>query len=117
VALKVTATDADVATAAGLADANLMARWTYSPGLAQRMDSLAGDAVRTGTGRLSQIIAGNQSQIDELDVKISDWDTRLAAKEAGYRTQYANLETALGKLKSQGTWLSGQLSSLPTSTS
>jgi flagellar hook-associated protein 2 len=117
VALKVTATDADVATAAGLADADLMARWTYSPGLAQRMDSLAGDAVRTGTGRLSQIIAGNQSQIDELDVKISDWDTRLAAKEAGYRTQYANLETALGKLKSQGTWLSGQLSSLPTSTS
>ncbi|MCU1485353.1 MAG: flagellar hook-associated 2 domain protein [Actinomycetia bacterium] len=117
VALKVTATDADVATAAGLAGANtnLMARWTYSPGLAARMDSLAGDAVRTGTGRLSLIIAGNQSEIDDLGLKITDWDTKLAAKEAGYRTQYANLETALGKLKSQGTWLSGQLSSLPTS--
>jgi flagellar hook-associated protein 2 len=119
VALKITATDADVATAAGLAGANqdLMARWTYAPGFAQRLDSLAGDAVRTGTGRLTSVIAGNQSEVADLGLKITDWDTRLTAKEAAYRTQYANLETALGKLKDQGSWLSGQLASLPTSSS
>jgi flagellar hook-associated protein 2 len=116
-ALKITATDADVAAANALAGPNqgLLARWTYAPGLAQRMDSLAGDAVRTGTGRLTTVIAGEQSQIDDLDTKISDWDVRLQTKEDAYRLQYANLETALGKLKDQGSWLSGQLASLPTS--
>jgi flagellar hook-associated protein 2 len=117
-ALLVTASDADVATAAGLAGAqqNLFGKFTYAPGLAQRFDSLAGDAVRTGTGRLTSVITGDQNEIDSLDLRITDWDSRLALKEANYRTQYANLETALGKLKSQSTWLSGQISSLPTST-
>jgi flagellar hook-associated protein 2 len=117
VALKITATDDDVAAANALAGPyqGLLARWTYTPGLAQRMDSLAGDAVRTGTGRLSTVIAGEQSQIDDLDDKIDEWDVRLRTKEDTYRRQYANLETALGKLKDQGSWLSGQLASLPTS--
>jgi flagellar hook-associated protein 2 len=30
------------------------------------------------------------------------------------KTQFANLETALGKLKDQSSWLSGQLAGLPT---
>jgi len=41
--------------------------------------------------------------------QIADWDDRLASREALLKTQYANLETALGKLKDQSTWLAGQL--------
>ncbi|MCU1375964.1 MAG: flagellar hook-associated 2 domain protein, partial [Actinomycetia bacterium] len=113
----ITATPAEVATAAAQvgANQNLFGTFSYNPGLAQRFDSVAGDAVRTGTGRLSLLIAGKQDQMAKLTLAITDWDTRLQTKEDSYKRQYAGLEVALGKLKSQSTWLSGQLSSLPTS--
>jgi flagellar hook-associated protein 2 len=113
-ALTVTATAADVATAAGQAgaDQNLFGSFTYRPGVAQRLVSTAGDAVRSGTGRLTTVIAGKQSQIDNLTTQISAWDARLEFKESAYRRQFASLETALGKLRDQSSWLAGQIGSL-----
>ena len=46
---------------------------------------------------------------------IADWDVRLAVKEKQLQRTYTALETALGKARSQGQWLSGQLANLPTS--
>src|SRR5207248_591073 len=118
-ALLVTATDADVATAAGQAgaDQNLFGTFRYTPGVAQRLSSLSSDAIRSSTGRLTTAIAGKQTLVDSLTKDISDWDGRLTAKQDLYRKQYADLETALGKLKDQSSWLAGQLGSLPTSSS
>jgi flagellar hook-associated protein 2 len=70
--------------------------------------------VAFGSGSITTAISGKQSQIKDLGTQISNWDDRLAAREALLKTQYANLETALGKLKDQSSWLAGQLASLPT---
>jgi len=117
--LLVTATDADVTAAAAQvgANANLFGTFNYTPGVAQRMSSLSADAVRSGTGRLTSAIAGKQTLIDDLTAQITNWDTTLAAKQDQFKQQYATLETALGKLKDQSTWLAGQLGSLPSSSS
>ena len=49
-----------------------------------------------------------------LTKRIGDWDVRLAARQTALQTQYSALEVALSKLKSQSTWLAGQLSTLST---
>jgi flagellar hook-associated protein 2 len=110
----VTATAADVALAAGQAgaDAGLFGSFTYSPGLAQRLDSLAGDAVRSGSGRLTTAIAGRNALIDDLTDRIDGWDERLVLREAQLRRTYSGLEVALGKLRDQSNWLAGQLAGL-----
>jgi flagellar hook-associated protein 2 len=91
--------------------------FSYIPGIAARLDAAASDAIDFGTGSITTAISGRQSQIGEIDSRISDWDVRLAQREATMRAQYAAMETALGKLKDQSNWLAGQLASLPTSSS
>lgn len=102
---------ADAATQAG-ADAGLLGVFTYTPGIAQRLDSLAGGAVRSGTGRLAVAIDGSEDRIADLDDQIEAWDTRLALREALIRRQFTALETALGNMRNQSNWLAGQLAGL-----
>ena len=66
----------------------------------------------TGTVHFAE--DGAKSTSTDLQNQIDDYNVRLAATEARYRLQFTNLETALGQLKDQSTWLSGQLASLPT---
>ena len=89
--------------------------FTYIPGIAARLDAAASDAIDFGTGSITTAISGRQTRISQLDDQISNWDVRLAAREATMRAQYAAMETALGKLRDQSNWLAGQLASLPTS--
>ena len=91
--------------------------FTYTPGIAARLDAAASDAIDFGTGSITTAISGRQTQISQLDDQISNWDVRLAAREATLRAQFAAMETALGKLRDQSNWLAVQLASLPTSSS
>ena len=69
----------------------------------------------TASGVLTTTISGQQKSVDDLTHKIADWDVRLAQKKIRYQKYYSSLEVSLGKLKSQGSWLSGQLASLSSS--
>ena len=91
--------------------------FTYVPGVAARLDAAASDAIDFGTGSITTAISGRQSRIGDIDRRISDWDVRLARREATMRRQFAAMETALGNLRNQSNWLAGQLASLPTSQS
>lgn len=94
-----------------------MGTFTYIPGVAARLDAAASAAIDFGTGSITTAISGRQQRITEIDGRISDWDVRLASREATMRRQFAAMETALGKLRDQSNWLAGQLASLPTSQS
>ncbi len=65
----------------------------------------------TQSQNVTSAITSNNNQIDSFNSQIDDWDVRLTAKQEALTKQYADLETALGKLKDQSSWLSGQLSS------
>jgi len=74
-------------------------------------DSIYALTTKQGTN-VNNAITSNKNQVDSLNDQISNWDVRLASKQQALTKQYSDLETALGKLKDQSSWLSGQISSL-----
>jgi flagellar hook-associated protein 2 len=76
--------------------------------LGDRFEALAKKQVANVTSS----ITGRNNQIGSMNLQIDNWDVRLAAKQLSLSKTYSDLETALGKLKNQSTWLSGQISSL-----
>jgi flagellar hook-associated protein 2 len=79
-------------------------------GISRRVSSLV-SGWRAG-GKVDLAMTGASSQVTKLQTSIDKASERLTRKQAYYERMFAALESSLGKLQSQGTWLSGQLSSL-----
>jgi flagellar hook-associated protein 2 len=94
-------------------DANPTAvQGAVSDGLATTLQAVATKATDFTTGSLTTAIQSHNDRVSALNHKITDWDTRLADKQASLQRQYSNLESALGKMKNQSSWLSGQIAGL-----
>jgi flagellar hook-associated protein 2 len=63
-------------------------------------------------GTLSTTITSQQSQVRTMGLEISDWDLRLNAKRTSLERVYTAMESRLGELKSQSSWLTSQIASL-----
>ena len=85
------------------------------PGFAATLQQLATSYSDSLSGTLTLSIQSHQTGIKGMQDDIADWDVRLAARQETLQRQYTALETALGKLQSQSSWLAGQIGSLPTS--
>ena len=83
-------------------------------GVAVRLAAVAKAATKSDTGVLALAIKGRNAVIDDLNDRIAAWDDRLVDRQKALQAQYTALEVALGKMKSQSTWLAGQLATLPT---
>jgi flagellar hook-associated protein 2 len=86
-------------------------------GFADRVAKVATLASRTTDGTITQAITGRKSSIDRLEDSVAAWDLRLELRRTTLTRQFTALETALGRMNSQSSWLAGQISSLPTSSS
>ena len=106
------ATDAVVPGLSLRATAVVSTTFTYAPGLAQRLSSLAAGALAPGTGRLEAPRQSKEDQARKLDDQIGQWDVRLALRQKALQAQFSNLETMLGRLRDQSNWLAGQLAGL-----
>jgi flagellar hook-associated protein 2 len=84
-------------------------------GVVERIAAVTKAATDAVTGTLTSAIKGQTTTISDLTKRISDWDVRLQAKQAYYQKYYSQLEIALQKSQSQGSWLSGQLASMNSS--
>ncbi|GIF43640.1 flagellar filament capping protein FliD [Actinoplanes xinjiangensis] len=73
-----------------------------------KVRSFADTQMNTVTG----VMTGRKNEIKSLNDQIDNWDIRLATRRQALQRQYSALESSLGTLKNQSTWLSGQLSSL-----
>jgi flagellar hook-associated protein 2 len=83
-------------------------------GLATTYDTQAKGATNSVDGSLTVAIQGRDARVKDLTDQIADWDVRLQTKKEALQKQFADLEVALGKLKDQSSWLSGQIASLPS---
>lgn len=112
-AVLVTLTAADLATVGSSA----VGSFAYIHGVGQRLSSVAKAATDTIDGTLTLAIQSRNETISGMKGQIEEWDRRLELRRASLQRQFAGLELALGKLRNQSNWLSGQLASLPTSSS
>lgn len=85
---------------------------TADDGIAERLRLVSEAATDTVTGTITTAIAGRKSLIADFDDQIEAWSDRLALREQALRKQFSNLETMLGKLRNQSSWLAGQVSTL-----
>lgn len=85
---------------------------TYAPGVAQRLTSVVDSAIDFVDGYLTSATTSTQARIDDLQEQIDNWDRVLAQREQRLRLQFATLETTLGALRSQSSWLSSQIAGL-----
>lgn len=83
-------------------------------GLATKLTALGTQAADPSQGLLSKAITSVGERAATFDRQIAAWDARLAIRETTLRRQYSAMEVALGNLKNQSTWLSGQISGLPS---
>jgi len=81
-------------------------------GIAKAVGAAATSASDKYTGTITTAITGNQSVVKDLNDQIDAWTDRLTQRRATLQAQYTALETSLSTLKSQSSWLSGQLSSM-----
>jgi flagellar hook-associated protein 2 len=104
-----------VAKFAGTDASPTVAKDAYDPayGIADRLKVLGEAFSDSIDGTITNAIKSRQSAIRGMEDDIADWDVRLATRQTTLQRQYTALETVLGKLQSQSSWLAGQLASLP----
>ena len=87
---------------------------TTPVGFAARLADLARAASDKTSGTLTLLANGKDSAAKDLRSRIDAWDIRLELREAALNRQFTAMETALSSLQNQSSWLSAQLSSLPS---
>lgn len=84
------------------------------PGFAARVSTVAEGASNQYTGTLTAAIKGRNTAITRMQTSIADWDMRLELRRSSLQARFTAMESALNKMNSQSSWLSGQLASLST---
>jgi flagellar hook-associated protein 2 len=83
-------------------------------GIAPRLAALAKTASDSTAGTLTLLAKSKDSAADDLKDRIDAWDIRLELRKATLTRQFTAMETALSTLQNQSSWLSAQISSLPS---
>lgn len=82
--------------------------------VASRVAAAAKTASDPVTGSLTSLISGRQAEVADLSDQISEWDTRLADRKDALLAVFNAMDTSLGALKAQQSWLTSQIAGLPT---
>lgn len=81
-------------------------------GLGARLQQLAYRASDKATGSLTLLANGEDTTAKDIQSQIDDWTTRLALRQQSLTDQFNAMESALGTLQSQSSWLTSQINSL-----
>jgi flagellar hook-associated protein 2 len=83
-------------------------------GVGARLKTLSTMASDKATGMLTSLANGQDTRAKDIQAQIDDWTSRLALRKKTLTDQFSAMETALGTLKNQSSWLTSQINSLPT---
>ncbi|WP_062382547.1 flagellar filament capping protein FliD [Demequina iriomotensis] len=90
---------------------------TAMQSLATRLEDAADIYADSQDGVLTQSLKTRQTEIDSLASQISNWDTRLAARQEALYAKFTAMEVTLSSLNSQMDYITSALESLSTSSS
>jgi flagellar hook-associated protein 2 len=88
---------------------------TTTDGFAARVQGVAKGASDSIDGTVTSAIQGRTAGIDRMQDSIEDWDLRLSLRRDTLTRQFTGLESALSRMNSQSSWLTGQLNALSSS--
>jgi flagellar hook-associated protein 2 len=83
-------------------------------GIGARLKALATQASDSATGMLTSLASGQDTEAKDIQTQIDSWTSRLAMRKQMLTAQFTAMETALGTLKNQSSWLTSQINSLPS---
>jgi flagellar hook-associated protein 2 len=83
-------------------------------GVGSRLKTLSTMASDSATGTLTSLAKGQDTRRLDLQAQIDAWTDRLALRQKTLTDQFTAMETALGTLKNQSSWLTSQIASLPS---
>ena len=83
-------------------------------GIAARLSVLAEKASDSASGMITTLANSQDAHAKDLQKQIDDWTVRLASRQATLTAQFNAMETALGTIQNQSTWLTSQINSLPS---
>lgn len=101
-----------VVTATGITTSTSLGTFTYSPGMAQQLSSLASAMSDPSTGAVTATVQGLQNESTGLDPQISFYAALASREQTALQLLFSNLEVQLGSLKNQGAALTSALSNL-----
>lgn len=84
-------------------------------GLAGAVAKIADAATDSVTGSITTSITGAKALATTLGDQVTAWDRRLSVREQALRKTFSDMESRLGGLRNQSSWLSSQLARLPSS--
>jgi flagellar hook-associated protein 2 len=93
-------------------DANGVVTTAAVPGVAGRLEAASKRITDPVDGLIPRSIKSREAEVRGFTSRIESWDARLEVRERKLRAQFSAMETALGKMQQQSTWLAGQLASL-----
>ncbi len=85
---------------------------TYRPGFAARVVEMATTVTKDDTGVLDGAKDAADRRVKDFTEQMTRLEDRLTVREINMRRQYSNLQTLLGNLQGQSSWLTSQISSL-----
>jgi flagellar hook-associated protein 2 len=83
-------------------------------GIAARLSVLAERASDSATGMITALASSQEVHAKDLQKQIDAWDLRLTQRKATLTAQFNAMESALGTLQNQSSWLTSQINSLPS---
>jgi len=86
----------------------------FAQSLSARIQTVGASYSDPISGLITTKITGQQSIYSDLQQRIGDWDTRIAARTATLQAKFTAMESTLQSLKTTSSWLETQLGSLMT---
>ena len=85
--------------------------------LAKALGKYTNAATKSVNGSLTSDINIKLKSIDQLNTKISDWDVKLAARQALLTQTYSTINANLGTMTTTSNWIADQIKTLTTKSS
>jgi flagellar hook-associated protein 2 len=99
-------------TATGISSATDLGSFTYSPGIAQQLSTLASEMGTAGSGALSSEVTGLQAEATGLNSTIANYQALEASQKTLLQNEFAKMETTLGSLKNQSSPITSVLTGI-----
>lgn len=92
-----------------------LGNFTYTPGLAQRVQTAITNASDPLSGYITSSENDFKARIQFVNDQVASMELHVTAYETALRAQYAELESTISTLKSQGSFLTNQITSMNAS--